>query len=160
MKKRVISILLAVMLLTAMLTVTAFAAGTGTITIENPTVEQTYSLYKIFDATYSGGDVATYTIKSSAAGYALVSAEDSPFNLTGPINGTADTYAVTVKNGQTSDSVLAWIKAKTLPQEALIETKTAVAGEELTFTGLLLCPELAWRDCFHHESGQSEGCPR
>lgn len=136
MKKRVISILLAMMLLTAMLTVTAFAAGTGTITVENPTVGQTYSVYKIFDATYSGDDVATYTIKSSAAGYALVSAEDSPFNLTGPINGTTDTYAVTVKNGQTSDSVLAWIKTQTPPQDALIETKTAVAGEELTFTGL------------------------
>ncbi len=136
MKKRVISILLVVMVLTAMLTVTAFAAGTGTITVENPTVGQTYSVYKIFDATYSGDDVATYTIKDSAAGYELVSAVDSPFNLTGPINGTADTYAVTVKNGQTSDSILAWIKAQTPPQDALIETKTAVAGEELIFTGL------------------------
>ena len=72
----------------SLLTVTAFAAGTGKITIENATAGMEYKLYKVFDASYidgtSGGTKpagATYTIKSTDPWYPLVSASGSPFTL-------------------------------------------------------------------------------
>ena len=54
------------------MSITAFADGetppappaNGTITITNATIDQTYSIYKIFDATYAGGE-------SSAVSYSL-----------------------------------------------------------------------------------------
>jgi len=61
--KRIITFMMALALICA-LSVTAFAEGgigAGSITITNATVGETYSVYKIFDATYEG-DAVTYTI--------------------------------------------------------------------------------------------------
>ena len=57
------------------LSVTAFAAdGTGSITITNATVGDTYRLYKIFDATYSKSADG----KTEAVAYTL--SDDAIFN--------------------------------------------------------------------------------
>lgn len=70
--KRFFAILLALAMIFSM-SITAFAEGegggtttpaSGTITITNATIGETYSVYKIFDATYAGGD-------SSAVSYSL-----------------------------------------------------------------------------------------
>ncbi|MDD4541766.1 MAG: fimbrial protein, partial [Eubacteriales bacterium] len=57
--KKCFLILLALAL--ALVNLPVFAAGTGTITIENATVGKTYNVYKIFDATYGDG-ATSYTI--------------------------------------------------------------------------------------------------
>lgn len=86
------------------LTVPAMAAGTGSITITNATVGETYAGYKIFDATYSGENVA-YTIKSNSQFYGAVSTADDVFTLTeSSVTGTYNVALV-----QDAD-VLAWVK--------------------------------------------------
>ncbi len=58
--KKFLSLILAVLMMISM-SMTAFAADTGSITINDTTPEKTYELYKIFDLTQSGENVA-YTI--------------------------------------------------------------------------------------------------
>lgn len=67
--KKLLGLLLALVMVLS-LTVTAFAAGeTGTITVDNPLANQTYTAYKIFGVTYNEGKTAySYTIDSDAAG--------------------------------------------------------------------------------------------
>ena len=48
---RIASLLLALVMVFG-LSVTAFAAETGTITVDNPIAAQTYTAYKIFDVVY------------------------------------------------------------------------------------------------------------
>ncbi|MBR5474657.1 MAG: hypothetical protein IKU83_04495, partial [Lachnospiraceae bacterium] len=65
--KRLFSLLMAVLFVLSF-SVTAFAAeDTGSITITNATIDQEYALYKIFDASISGGVDSgfIYTIKST-----------------------------------------------------------------------------------------------
>ena len=59
--KRVITFMMALALILS-LSVTAFAAGPGSIKITNAVPEKTYSVYKIFDATNKDTNV-TYTIQ-------------------------------------------------------------------------------------------------
>ena len=61
---RIASLLLALVMVFG-LSVTAFAAGPGTITVDNPLEGQTYTAYKIFDVTY---DEAKSTYAYSIAG--------------------------------------------------------------------------------------------
>ena len=65
--KRISSLLLALLMILTM-SVTTFAAGTtgtkGSITIDNPKADETYTAYKIFDVVYSG-DNYSYTIKDT-----------------------------------------------------------------------------------------------
>ena len=57
--KRAFAIMLALAMVLS-LSATAFAAGgTGSITITNATVDETYAIYKIFDATFAVGLVST-----------------------------------------------------------------------------------------------------
>ena len=62
--KRIASLLLALVMVLAV-TTTAFAAGDGAITVDNPKAGTTYTAYKIFDVTYNEGKTAySYTIDS------------------------------------------------------------------------------------------------
>ena len=64
--KKLLSVLM-VLTMVLSLSVTAFAAEqpqTGSITIVNPTIGQTYNLYKLFDASAADGHVA-YTIENT-----------------------------------------------------------------------------------------------
>ena len=51
--KKLISLTLSIVMV-AVLGVAVLAAGTGSITIDNPPPGKTYTAYKIFDVTYSG----------------------------------------------------------------------------------------------------------
>ena len=62
LRRKLFTMLLACIMLVAM-AVPAFAAGSGSITIQNTVKDKTYDLYKIFDLTQSGDKVA-YTIDS------------------------------------------------------------------------------------------------
>lgn len=140
--KKALAMLLALVMLLALLSVTAFAADTGKITIENAQNGKTYKLYKVFDATYSGGHDATgkpnvvaYTIDGGNQWYALVNAADSPFTLTQVLNTT--TYNVDLKEGTEAAAVAAWFKEKLAASTTITEagSKTADSGT-VTFTGL------------------------
>ncbi len=132
--KKALVLLVALVMSLSLLTATAFAAGTGKIIIENTTSGLEYSVYKVFDATYSGTDAASYTIKTDDAWYSLVTAEDSPFQLSdSSVGTTTDTYTVTIKAGKTGDDVLAWFKTVTKPETA---TATLTGnGSAIEFTG-------------------------
>lgn len=129
--KKLASVLLALVMVMA-LAAPAFAADeTGTITVKNATIGETYTIYKIFSATYGDGDTASYTIKSTDAWYGLVNGEGSPFTLTQI--GTTGEYNVAVATGKGDSDVLAWLNGiKTLPEATA--TRENVTTTEVKFT--------------------------
>ena len=96
--KRIASILLLIAVVLTMTVGTAFAAGeTGTITVDNPVKDQTYTAYKIFDVSYNTDKTAySYTIDSTSAWFETVKTyaegENSGLTLT-QVNGST-TYIV------------------------------------------------------------------
>ena len=66
--KRIIALLTAMIMVFGM-SIAALAAqsGGGTITVENATKGQTYTAYKIFDATFAGTDGVSYKVLASKA---------------------------------------------------------------------------------------------
>ena len=140
--KKALALFMALVMSLSLLTATAFATDTGTITVENTTSSKSYSIYKVFDATYSAADAASYTIKTTDAWYDLVKNNaDSPFQLsTEAVGTTTDTYTVTLKSGKTSDDVLTWfngLKAagSTVTMPSATATQTGNGGA-LTFSNL------------------------
>ena len=124
--KRIFALLLSVVMILG-LAATAWAADddestdetttttTGSITIENSVNGSTYTIYKIFSATYdSDGNVAYYTTSQIAElmkGYtATVDGEEisCPFTF---VAGTDGNYYVTVNEGVDNDDVIAWLEA-------------------------------------------------
>ena len=140
--KKALALFMALVMSLSLLTATAFATDTGTITVENTTNGKSYSIYKVFDATYSAADAASYTIKTTDAWYSLVKNNtDSPFQLsTEAVGTTTDTYTVTLKRGKTSDDVLIWFNglqatgsAVTMPTATATQTGN---GGTLAFNNL------------------------
>lgn len=86
------------------LCVTSFAANDGVITLSNPVEDQTYTLYKIFDATIANsGANASYTIDSTNPWYqAAVDSNLFDFELA---SGTV--YYVTLKSDETAGAAIA-----------------------------------------------------
>lgn len=113
--KKLISLTLSIVMV-AVLGVAVLAAGTGSITIENPQPGKTYTAYKIFDVTYSGM-AHSYTISKSDPNLSIV---QEYAGSTG--SGLTLTSAGTVFNVSFSDSTdafsapkfAAFLKAKTL----------------------------------------------
>ena len=104
--RKLTSLLLALVMVFA-LAVTAFAdetggttttPTTGTITVENPVADRTYTAYKIFDVVYDTKDHYSYTIDSSSNEWfetVRTYANDTMHGLTlTQVNG-GDTYVVT-----------------------------------------------------------------
>lgn len=138
--KKALALLMVLVMSLSLLTVTAFAAGTGKIIIENATAGMEYKLYKVFDASYIDGTVggtkpagATYTIKSTDPWYSRVDADGNPFMLT-PDTAHTDTYIVSIAEGQ-QETVATWfqrVDTSTLPAT---ETVTPT-NNTVTFDGL------------------------
>ena len=138
--KKALALLMVLVMSLSLLTVMAFAAGTGKITIENATAGMEYKLYKVFDASYIDGTTggtkpagATYTIKSTDPWYSLVSASGSPFVLT---EDTANpgTYIVSIAENQ-QETVATWFQ--NVDASSLPPTKTEKpTGNTVTFDGL------------------------
>lgn len=134
--RKLASLLLALVMVFALAT-TAFAAGTvttpttGTITVENPVKDQTYTAYKIFDVVYdtnAENGHYSYTIDSRTnEWYDTVSAyaNDTAHGLTlTQVNG-GNTYVVTTDNGFSAPDFAA----------ALKKAVSGKTGEELTAKG-------------------------
>lgn len=101
-------------LLVLSLSVTAFAAGDGSITVDNPKADETYTAYKIFDVTYSNDKSAySYTIQGDSEWFSAVDAyakvEGNGLNLT-KASGTANTYVVTTTDAFSAPKFAAALK--------------------------------------------------
>lgn len=143
--RKLASLLLALVMVFALAT-TAFAAETvttpttGTITVENPVKDQTYTAYKIFDVVYDTNDHYSYTIDSSTnewygtvSAYANVPAHGLKLTR---VNG-GDTYVVTTENGFSApdfaDALKADVNGKTGRTLSVADGKATVTGLELGY---------------------------
>ena len=136
--KRIISVLLTFVLSFSMIN-TVLADNTGSIVVNGTTKDKTYEIYKIFDLTYSGSNVA-YTIDSDwkaffdgeGASYIVAETEEDLNEIT---VGSETKYI------NITDSNIETFTQAALAYAAGLESadKTAVAeGESLTFSGLEL----------------------
>ena len=129
--KKILSLILALMMLLTLGT-TAFAANDdGSITITNATIGQSYAVYKVFDLTYSGENVAyTYTkMGDTDAFYDALVSERSPFALTAAGNA----YNVSLEEGKTAADITTFLNG----QKANLTTKqvgTTVRADDDTVT--------------------------
>lgn len=148
--KKLISGLLSVVMLLVMAT-TAFAtdegtagatgssSSTGSITIKNATVGKDYSVYKVFDLTYSeDGNNVAYTYTTSGEDDAFLTAlngNDSPFSLT--TTQVKNKYSVAVKTGKDASAISTWL-GKQVENKNLEVTATQkeVANSTVTFSDL------------------------
>ena len=140
--KKFLSILM-VLTLVLSLGVTVFAAeDTGSITITNATVGNSYSLYKIFDATYStdaSGNVnaVSYSIKNDNQFFSYM------FGADGKTENTYFTYdavndAVTRKEGTQNSDIIGYLTnmvRSTTHNFTAVKTETA-SGKTVTFGDL------------------------
>ena len=138
--KKALALLMVLVMSLSLLTVTAFAAGTGKIIIENATAGMEYKLYKVFDASYIDGTAdgtkpagATYTIKSTDPWYSRVDGDGNPFTLT---EDTAHpgTYIVSIAEGQ-QETVATWFQRINISDLTATETATPT-DNTVTFNGL------------------------
>ena len=108
--------------------------GTGSITVDNPVADKTYTAYKIFDVTYNG-DNYSYTIDSSSDWYDPVNSYATDpahgLNLT-QVEGTT-TYVVTTTNAFSAPPFADALKAAVNGKNG---KPLAVAGDKATVTGL------------------------
>ncbi len=130
--KKVVSLLMALIMALGLAT-TVFAAGEGSITVDNPSEGATYTAYKIFDVTYNED-------KSS---YAYTIFEDSEwFNVVNTYEGIKLTASAdgTVYNVKEPDSYSAAAFADVLKKEVEGKTGTGLEVKDgaATATGLEL----------------------
>lgn len=134
--KKLLFFLMAALLLVGVCTA-AVAENDGTLTIQNATIGRTYTVYKVFDATYSGTNIS-YTYKKSGESDALFDAltdtEDAlnPFVLTATV--VENVYNVTIKADATAATISAWLTAH---KDLLTQTASQVAASStVVFNGL------------------------
>ena len=113
--KKLASLLLVVVMVFAMAT-TAFAAeDKGTIIVDNPVANQTYTAYKIFDVTYDSTRTNySYTIKTTSEWYSTVKAyaetEGNGLTLTG-VAGDKTTFVVSTTDAFSAPAFANALKA-------------------------------------------------
>ena len=140
--KKYLSIILTLALILSLGITGMATGGTGSIEITNATIGDTYSLYKIFDATYStdaGGntDAVSYSITADNQFFSYLFGADGKTENAYFVYDAA-TGSVTRKEGTQNSDIIAYLTdmvRSTL--HTFTAEKTAVAAAEtLTFTGL------------------------
>ena len=132
-----LAILFATLTMVLCCTTTVFAAGTGSITVENAKESETYTAYKIFDVVYSTtNDKYAYTINSSNEWFNDVKtyAETADSKLTLTQKAGETTYVVEFQDGFSAPKFAEYLKTKA-------DTKTGgtpltVSSGKATATGL------------------------
>ena len=105
--KRLCAAFMAIILMLAFNFVALAAEGTGTITVTNATIGQSYEGYKFFDVTYADEDTVSYTISEDNQFYQAVSSEDSPFVVTDTtVEGK---YNVASKSSWDDNAIFTWM---------------------------------------------------
>lgn len=146
--KRLFSFMMALILIFS-LSVTVFAdEETGSITIKNATIGQTYRLFKIFNATYAEGnqDKVSYTIDSSNIFYDVMFGAGNDGKAAAIFDYNAETGGINLKSGVIKSQVVAYLSeliAQYVDKEGLAEadklapTATKVANDnEIKFENL------------------------
>ena len=129
--KKFASLLLSLTMVFAMMT-TAFAAeDKGTIIVDNPVANQTYTAYKIFDVTYNSAKTNySYTIETTSEWYSTVKGyaetTDNGLTLTG-VAGDNTTFVVS-----TTDAFSAPAFANALKAAVSGKTGTALTADGTT----------------------------
>ena len=111
-----LAILFATLTMVLCCTTTAFAAGTGTITVENAKESETYTAYKIFDVVYStDGKKYAYTIDSANEWFTDVKtyADTTENKLTLTKKADETTYVVEFQDGFSAPKFAEYLKEKT-----------------------------------------------
>lgn len=125
-----LAILFATLAMVLCCTTTAFAAGTGSITVENAKDTGTYTAYKIFDVVYStDGKKYAYTIDSANNKWfreVKTYAERTDSKLTLTQKQGEDTYVVEFQDGFSAPKFAEYLSDKT-------DSKTD--GKQLTVSG-------------------------
>ena len=134
--KRLFALMMALALVLS-LGVTAFATdNTGSITITNATIGNTYSLYKIFDATYStdadgNTDAVSYSITTDNQFFAYLFGADGKTENT-YFSYDAETGAVTRKEGTQNSDIIAYLTDMVRSEEdGFTAVKTETATDEI-----------------------------
>lgn len=146
--RKLASLLLALVMVFALAT-TAFATDpgttttTGTITVDNPVADRTYTAYKIFDVVYDDARVNySYTIKGDSEWYNTVNGyatEANGLTLTPVADTTANTYVVTITDAFSAPKFAAALNAEVTGKTGKTLTKAesantaAVSGLELGY---------------------------
>ena len=131
--RKLASLLLALVMVFALAT-TAFATGTtttGSITVDNPVADRTYTAYKIFDVVYDAAkEHYSYTIDKNSAWFNTVQTYATTENgqTLAQVPGTT-TYVVTTTDAFSAPAFAAALKA------ALDAGTTTFTGTELTKSG-------------------------
>lgn len=133
--KKILFLMLAFVLVLSM-SVTAFAAGEkGSITITNATVDQEYSVYKLFNATYSG-DAVSYTIDKNNQFFEVLFGADGK-SSNDYFNYDAATGTVTKKSTVNDTELIAYVTdivnasgANYTPNAPSVEATTTVVKFE------------------------------
>ena len=125
--RRLVTLAIVLAMVMAFMIPSAMAAGSGTIKIENTVAGKEYSIYKVFDATYSGTNVVYTYDGSNATFLAALQAATSPFDVA--LN-TAGTYNVTLKTGADAAAVSDFLTAN----KANLGTATTKNGDGNTVT--------------------------
>lgn len=144
--KKIASILLVLMLVLTM-AAPALADGgtnTGSITVDNPKTDETYTAYKIFDVKYNSDKSAySYTISGTSEWFNVVATKEEDGTATSKIDGlkftkvaSEDTYVVEMVEGTFSAAAF----AKTLKANVSGKSGTALTLEngKATVSGLQL----------------------
>ena len=126
--KNLIAILLALLLVLSLST-TAFAnegtedppASTGSITISNPEIGKTYSVYKLFDVSFDGTDYR-YSVPTGSALVLSLQASNSPFDLI----ESGDLYYVIKKTDKSESDVRNWLQSN---KSSLISNSSKAADD-------------------------------
>ena len=129
--RKFFALLIAMVMVLGMST-SVFAAGDGSITIQNTVNGKTYTVYKVFDATYSGDKVA-YTYDGSNKTFLIaLQGDSSPFTVTA---NTANNYNVALKDGKTPSDVSTFLMAQQDNLGNAVKTETG-DGKTKTINGL------------------------
>ncbi len=128
--KKVISVLVALVMVLGMNTMVFAASEAYTITVNPANSGETYTAYKVFDASYAvdeqgvATDDVSYTISESSVWYEQVAAATDVFTLTA-IPNMEGTYQVTIANDSVSGADIV-AALKTVPEGAEVAaTETA-----------------------------------
>ena len=82
---------------------TTGTTGTGSITVDNPVADKTYTAYKIFDVVYdTAREHYSYTIEKSSPWFETVNGYTAGLQLTPVADTTSNTYVVTFDESEFS----------------------------------------------------------
>ncbi len=138
---RTFALLLSVVMIFAMAT-TAFAAESGSITVDNPQAGQTYTAYKIFDVTYNEDKSAySYTISGTSEWFDVI-ATKTENGANSKIDGlkftkavASDTYVVTTEAGFSAAEFANALKAAVAEKQG---TELSTVGDKAVASNLSL----------------------